>query len=390
MPRAGLWIRSSSSRHDMRMKILHSAALLSPPPGILNQMRDELMAAKTLSVPWNVVMFMPADASEGVIQASKWVRFRHTSILPRMLAWLLLRIEYHLWLLAQSGLYDAFVLRYYVHDPFQLLFLLLSRRPVFLVHHTLEVPELMMQGGMLSNLRGRLERLLGGLAIRHCAGTIGVTREIIDHEIMRAGPVQRTGVLYPNGIYSGTDVLQDQRREVPELIFVAGFFASWHGLDILLRACADSHEEFIIHVIGELQSEDLRLAQLDSRIVLHGKLSQAQIKTLSARCWLGLSSFALERKSMHEACTLKVREYLSSGLAVYAGHVDVFPHDAKFFRYGGVDMSTILAYAHETKPLARQEVAAMAAPYIDKMVLLDKLYADIQHLMTEHEDGAKS
>lgn len=359
------------------MKILHSAALLSPPPGIINQMYDEKRAAQTQGLLWDVAMFSPDCHEHPVVQPSRWVGFKYSSMLAKPLAWLLLRIEYHVWLIAQAKQYDAFVLRYYVHDPFQLLFLLLSRRPVFLVHHTLEVPELMMEGGLLSNMRGWMERLIGGLAIRLSAGTIGVTREIIRHESQRAGAAERSTILYPNGIYSAGEILPDQRGAVPELIFVAGFFASWHGLDMLLQACSESSEDFVLHLVGELQAEDLRLAQQDKRIVLHGKLSQAQIKLLSAKCWLGLSSFALERKSMREACTLKVREYLSSGLAVYAGHIDVFPQEAKFFRHGPLTIPAILAYAQEVRQLHRQDIAALAKPYIDKTTLLAQLYSSL-------------
>ncbi|MCB5187689.1 glycosyltransferase [Methylobacillus caricis] len=359
------------------MRILHSAALLSPPPGILNQMRDESRAAQALGITWDVVMFSP-ELEHDVVRESRWVCFQHESMLARMLAWLFLRIEYHAWLLAQAKHYDAFVLRYYVHDPFQLLFILLSSRPVFFVHHTLEVPELAMEVGILSHIRSGLERLFGALAIKACAGTIGVTHEIISHELARTGVSGRTGMLYPNGIFTETATLQDERGDIPELIFVAGFFASWHGLDLLLDAIQASEKEFVIHLVGQLEPEDLHRAQLDSRVVLHGKLDQAQIRALSARCWLGLSSFALDRKSMREACTLKVREYLASGLAVYAGHADVFPDDAKFFKHGPLDIPTILAYAQDVRELGRQDIAVLARPYIDKTILLGQLYASLQ------------
>ena len=83
---------------------------------------------------------------------------------------------------------------------------------------------------------------------------------------------------------------------------------------------------------------------------------------------------------MQQACTLKVREYLSLGLAVYTGHQDIFPNDFKYYRNGNIDINTIIDYAILMKNVTRQEIKNSAVSYLSKTDLLSNLY---HHLETE-------
>src|SRR5690606_39054416 len=91
------------------------------------------------------------------------------------------------------------------------------------------------------------------------------------------------------------------------------------------------------------------------------------------QCCLGLSSFALDRKGMHEACTLKVREYLMMGLPVGAGHKEVFPEGFPYFFDAGVDVNALFSFAGRVGKVSRSLVSEAARPYIDKTVLLTGL-----------------
>lgn len=357
------------------MKVLHAAALLSPPSGIVSQMEWEQLAASKLGIEWRARMFCPKGScvQSAIAHYSRWLGEKKNSAFWRGYAWLFLRIEYHRWLYSLGGEYDAFVLRYYVHDPFQLLFILLCKRPVYLVHHTLEVPELAMGGGYLGRLRSVLDSLIGKYAIKKSAGTIAVTQEILDYERKRA-QVGSKEFLYPNGVFFDQGPVPDSRTEVPELLFVAGHFASWHGLDLLLDEISSSRDQFVLHLVGDLSEDDHVRASMDKRIVLHGRLAANTIRNIAESCSLGLSSFALNRKGMTEACTLKVREYLLMGLPVYAGHKEVFPASFDFYRNGAISLPDILSFARSVSSVSREHVAASAKPYIDKAAILDTLY----------------
>lgn len=361
------------------MRVLHCAALLSPPSGIRMQMQWDELAASKLCISWKVKLFCPRPECEGssIAQYSSWVEVVKGGIFRKVFAWLALWIEYNIWLYSVRKDYDAFILRYNVHDPFQLLFIFLCRRPVYLVHHTLEEPELAMGGGLAGWIRSKLESLIGRYAIKASAGTIGVTKEIINYERRRAGLDRRKDFLYPNGVYYRSETLSDRRGDALELLFVASSFAPWHGLDLLLNELSSTIHPFVLHIVGDVCNDDRNRASNDDRVVFHGHLNQEDIRKIAEKCSLGLSSFALDRNGMKEACTLKVREYLLMGLPVYAGHSEVFPQSFKFYRNGPVSFVGIIDFARTVKSASRQQVSDAARPYIDKVIMLDSLYRSL-------------
>ena len=357
------------------MKVLHCAALLSPPSGVVSQMESEQFAASQLGIDWHVRMFCPKGSlvDSAIAHHAQWLGEGRGNFAWKLYAWFMLRIEYHVWLYSLAKEYDIFVLRYYVHDPFQLFFLLLCKRPVYLVHHTLEVPELAMPGGRAAWLRSRLESWLGKYSVRYAQGTIGVTREILAHQALR-GYKRGKDYLYPNGIVYESHVAADKREKIPELLFVAGFFAPWHGLDLLLKELGSNSERFVLHLVGGLSEVDRLRAESDERVILHGHQDSEGIRMIAARCMVGLSSFGLSRIGMEEACTLKVREYLMMGLPVYAGYREVLPQTFTFYRSGPPSIPDILSFARSVSSASREQVAASAKPYIDKAAILDTLY----------------
>lgn len=359
------------------MKVLHSAALLRPPSGIANQMRWEYEVANELGLDWDTKLYCPNGwlKSEGFIEQSPDVKAGNPYA-SKLLDWLKFRFGYYQWLMSKQGAYDLFLLRYYVHDPFQLAFVRCIKKPVFFVHHTLEEPELAQPRTLSSKFRASLEHHLGPLTLRHAAGIIGVTQEIIDYEISRSRSSDKPTFVYPNGINLKQEPVSDNRGNVPELLFVASGFSAWHGLDLLLDSVELSNMMFKLHLVGRVNEPDLGRAKQDPRIVLHGNLASNEIRSIAERCWVGLSSFALYRQSMQEACTLKVREYLMMGLPVYSGHKDSgLSHD--FYFVGDPCIEKILAFAQEVRNASREQINSMSFSYISKKALLKKLYLDL-------------
>ncbi len=363
------------------MRFLHAAALLRPPSGIINQMRWEHEAANELSIDWSVKLYCPHGwiEPEGFIEESRNVKAGDPSK-AKPTDWLQFRYGYYQWLLSQVDNYDAFVLRYYVHDPFQFLFVRRCSKPVFFVHHTLEEPELRLPGTWPAKMRAKLDDLIAAPTLRATAGIIGVTQEIVNYEVARAGITNAKTFVYPNGIKFNEEPVADRRGEMPELLFVAGGFAPWHGLDLLLDSIEKSDAEFKLHLVGNVHEPSLSRAQKDSRIVVHGRLSTPEIRRIAEKCWIGLSSFGLYRNNMKEACTLKVREYLMMGLPVYSGHRDVIESETEFVVSGAPDIAEALKVAYD-KNVDRVLVSECSRRSICKKKLLNSIFKGLSGLI---------
>jgi hypothetical protein len=341
-------------------------------------MRWEHEAANELDIGWSVKLYCPQGwiEPEEFIEASPTVKAGDPAK-GKPTDWLRFRYGYYQWLMSQENNYDAFVLRYYVHDPFQLLFARRCSKPVYFVHHTLEVPELRLPGTWLAKMRAKLDGLIAVPTLRAAAGIIGVTQEIVDYEVARAGILNAKTFVYPNGIKFNEEPVADRRGQIPELLFVASEFAPWHGLDLLLDSIEKSGAEFKLHLVGNVHEPDLSRAKKDSRIVVHGRLPSTEIRRIAETCWIGLSSFGLHRKNMKEACTLKVREYLMMGLPVYAGHRDVIEGENEFVFSGGADIKSILRIALSCN-YTRQAVVETSSKSISKVMLLSRLIENLE------------
>ncbi|WP_168408976.1 glycosyltransferase [Acinetobacter indicus] len=369
----------------MNIKVLHSACLLRPSMGILKQMEEEEIAAKKLKIDWMVKFFVPKgqELKSSVILEANYVNSKYLkSFLYKLFSWFMIRIEYYLWLLKQKDV-DVILIRYSVHDIFQLLFLLVSKKPIFLVHHTLEEPELEMNKSFIGKIRFFAEKIIGKLCIRASRGIIGVTNEIIEYEKSRVNGLGKKSYLFPNGININNltnDFCYPSKEK--KILFIASEFSEWHGLDLLFADMKTNNQQFELHLIGQLLPKDYTYAIGDSRVILHGIKDKKFIEQVSSECNIALGSFALERKNMKEACTLKVRDYLNFGLPVYSGHVDVFPSEFKFYKVGLPSITEILKYAEQCENTTKLEVSNESANYIDKAYLVRNLYNDLEKYLT--------
>ncbi len=363
------------------MKVLHSACLLRPSMGILKQMEEEAFAVKKIDIDWTVKFFVPKEqeVESKVILEARWTNSKYLhNILYKFFSWFMIRIEYYLWLLKQKDV-DVILIRYSVHDIFQLIFLLVSNKPIFLVHHTLEGPELYMNKSMIGRIRYFSEKIIGKFCIRYCYGVIGVTNEIIKYEIGRGNVPDKIAYLFPNGVNvkSYLKNIKNPTTEIKKILFVASEFSEWHGLDLIFTDMKSNNDNFELHLVGKLLPEDYNYALQDSRVILHGIKNREFIEKLSNECHIALGSFALERKNMNEACTLKVREYLSLGLPVYSGHKDVFPIDFKFYVMGNPNIKNIINFANQCSIYTRGDVIKDSRIYIDKTYIIEKLLNQI-------------
>lgn len=362
---------------------------MRPSAGQLQQMNWEQEAAKQLELDWHSRMYCPEAACEksAVTVFDEQIEIEHSAYFPHLLhilrsfalfKWLLLRRNYHRWLSSQLVNYDLVIMRYYVHDPFQWLFLRSYGKQVLFYSHTLEVPELKMGGNITAKVRASLEAWIGPKSLSYAAGILGVTSEVVDYQLSRIQPTKRFTYEYPNGVMNIPDVLVDERSEVtPEFLFVANFLP-WHGLDNLVGSVKSSTDNMVLHIVGGVSNEIKSQVAGESRIVLHGQLSFSQILELSRRCWVGVSSLRLDRKGAKKAATLKAPMYLSLGLPVY-GCGDVLPESLDHYQQGGPDINMLLDFARRSRIFEKSKIQEDALPFIDKRLLLNNLVKGIAH-----------
>ncbi|TAN42078.1 MAG: glycosyltransferase family 1 protein [Nitrospirae bacterium] len=340
-----------------------------PSVGLMRQMQEEQAASETLGIPWTSRIFVPEGRHNRIcVEANMSPQYG-----------LAFKRAYYNWLLKESNNYDIMLLRYSTNDFFQLKFLSCCSIPVLFVHHTIEVPEIFASRGFFSKIKAMVEWGLGPVSIRKASGIVAVTGEIAEYESYRSGRDSAAAFIYPNGIgYNNNSSCTDNRTgDFPEILFVGSNFPDWHGLDLLMDSVSGCSSRFLINLVGDLTDEQRQRAVSDGRYVIHGVMKPVDIEHLSGRCWVGLSSFALQRKGMRDACPLKVREYLRSGLPVYSGHKDVFDEDMTFYRVGRCDIDDILAFACEMRSVDKEVVARTAQLYIDKKIILSRLYEQL-------------
>ena len=103
--------------------ILHTAAMLHPPQGIVQQMDWEQQAANALGLPWLTHLYAPWQDDSMPSILVPWQAEHNKTKAFKPFQWIAHRRAYHDWLFSQSQKVDAMIIRYYPHDPWQCLFI---------------------------------------------------------------------------------------------------------------------------------------------------------------------------------------------------------------------------------------------------------------------------
>lgn len=153
---------------------------------------------------------------------------------------------------------------------------------------------------------------------------IAVTNEIAEYEKSRVSNYECSVI--SNGINVNDTPFFERTLAANQtlyLLLLASHAVDWHGVDLIL----DSFNKYSLNnikliLIGSFSNEINQIALKNKNIELYGFLPKDKISTYLKLAHVGLGSFALHRKDLEEASTLKVREYLASGLPVFIGHKD--------------------------------------------------------------------
>jgi glycosyltransferase involved in cell wall biosynthesis len=375
--------------------------------GPINQLTFEKIAAKSLEPEflWETKCFTLGEKVSKYDFVITFTPSQMKGLLGRIHNNIKLRRTAFRWLKEHQDQYDAVVMRYNYADPF-VYWNSHWFKNVFTVHHTFEIEQIRLGGGIkqliasflgkptlsqtkIVNVLGKrlaavvafIERQVGKRILARTKGLIGVTHEIAEYENARLKQ-KKPHYFFPNGInISSIELAKDERAGIPKLVFIASDVTlSWHGLDLLIDTLKTSKELFEIHIVGGSYHQFAEACAGDERFIFHGMRDWDYRKHLLARCDIGIGTLALERKGMNEACPLKVREYLASGLPVYSGHKDgALPNDFPFYKKGILEIKAILNYAKECRKFNREAVRRQATPYIDKK----RLMLDLAHWISK-------
>lgn len=158
------------------------------------------------------------------------------------------------------------------------------------------------------------------------SGIVAVTNELAQSESLRRVNCPR--IVIPNGIDLNTITHIRKSKERSDdkmnLCFVGSPGLSWHGIDKI--ATIVNHLKGVrFHLVGitgdQLMSVGIR--ENDQDVVrTYGFVSQDRAQEIVAMCDIGISTLALHRKGMHQACPLKSRQYLAQGLPIIVGYDD--------------------------------------------------------------------
>jgi glycosyltransferase involved in cell wall biosynthesis len=351
------------------VRVLHFFYNKAIPVGILNQLTYEVNSFKGVdeNLEWHVkVIALEGDYSQYpfVSKVDQCYWHKSGSIALRQYAFRWLKDNVHR--------YDVVIFRYSLADPFLLLHHRMFKN-IYTIHHTLEEQEISLYKGWVGAIKSIVEYLNGKVVLRRVKGVIGVTREIVAYEKQRklGRPVQ--GFCWPNGIdMDEVSIANDGREGIPKFMMTSSKFSdSWNGLDLIVNYLKKFAVEFEFFIIGNVPDEHLSLIGDDPRFHVLGLVDSNVIRSIAEKCDFGFGSFALERKGMREACTLKVREYLALGIPVLSGHVDSgLPSEFPYYRKIDLSSCNIFEYVQSFRSISREAIRSGSEIHVSKSHLM--------------------
>jgi len=169
--------------------------------------------------------------------------------------------------------------------------------------------------GTVLSLYNRLTR---GILLKRVSGLVSVSGELARDASYSA--FRKPMRVISNGIdLSVFQPLDAPNNEIPRLVFIGTPGYSWHGVDKLVEL-ARRFPELQIDIVG--YDKLSKCEPLPLNLTLHGYLSADSYQKVMAGCDVAISTLALHRKGMEEACPLKTRECLAFGLPIVLPYVD--------------------------------------------------------------------
>jgi len=354
------------------IKISHFTYLRTSVSGIQAQLKYEAIATRTLCY-WYTRCFIPLQSRQSKDLVCAFFR-EYTNILST---------EFSYYFSISKSLHDRHIvlLRYRPLCFVQILFLCYARlaysSPVLLVLHADSSAEVLLQYSKpLSLLLYSCEQLLMHLSLRLTKGIVCATLELSRrYKIFK----HQETYIYPNGILPKNAYHHYvHQSKTPDIVFTASSFEPWQGLDLLLAELKIVDIPLRLHLIGNIPSKyDKEFIKGDPRIIHHGHLPPDQIASVYAQCTIGIASLALHRQGLSEACSLKVRDYLCAGLAVFGNYNETGLENCPHYIYSPLDIRLLHSYATKYLRISKGQVLSDSLPLIDKAQLCSSLHREL-------------
>jgi len=194
----------------------------------------------------------------------------------------------------------------------------------FTEHHTNEVAELrkIWKNKKLGLFVSYWEHWRKKKYLSQCLGVIGVTSEIALHE--NSYVPSKPFFKFPNGAHVNAipfSGISNHSSGALKVLFIAGRFAPWHGLDRVLRGLEEYTGDKAIELMLVGNLNDISHGESISRnnnskvnIVTYGQLHEPDLTKVCSEAHIAISSLGIHRVGLTEASVLKTREYMARGI----------------------------------------------------------------------------
>ena len=242
---------------------------------------------------------------------------------------------------------------------FSLLYYLRKKRKCKIVfeHESLEPQEKLINGNYLFPV---FDFIFGGSIRWYCDGIVGVTDEITTYEVKRSGDSKKPHLTLGNGISVESVPIKTSFSFIDSelhLLCVANVM-KWHGLDRLIQGMIEykGTTKINLHIVGggsEIPAIQQMVKKLSAtnQVFFYGPLYGKDLDEMFNRCDIAVGSLGIHRIGLHEATTLKAREYCSRGIPFIYGIPDMdFPSDFPYVLQipadeSSIDMANVIRYA---------------------------------------------
>ncbi|MBN1274281.1 MAG: glycosyltransferase family 4 protein [Candidatus Aminicenantes bacterium] len=300
-----------------------------PNPGVFKKIQGQASAALRLQLPVDIIVLSDDISGE----------YENLKIFPLHLPKNYLKYKWavnfsrykYISNCLDLSRYDRIILRYVGAEDFSWRFFMKKfGNKTISEHHTQRYAELkVLEKGALNFFRAFYEKKNAPRFISRTIGIIGVTEELREYYCSLSSS-EKPSITIPNGIdvdrFPLTGFKPFSGREL-NLIFVASTFYPWHGLSRILSGLAgyEGGVKVELYLAGKViapgEKDMIKRLSYKKNVKIHvlGEIFGNDIDQYFSKSHLALSSLALFRNRMREACVLKTREYVARGIPfIYA------------------------------------------------------------------------
>lgn len=294
-------------------------------PGVDRKLREQAEAARALGLPidFYAISHQHQDHDEGAL------RFRRRRSPPpggkmRALSSIIAAREDLIAPYVDPLEYDLFVIRFAKLFLAQGITYERYGSRIVTEHHSNEMAEYLLEPTLRRRFLAAVSLRRSRIGLAKVAGIIGVTRELVEMEALKAGRAEMPRFVFPNGVTvaDGTVPARVYHRSEPlRIVFAAARYQPWQGLERLIAGLKTYTGAVPVHVrlAGHLSEDQVDAVRLlgecpNRKIEAVGLLDRDGLNAQYAWSHLGIAALSIYKNRMSEACPLKVREYAAQGL----------------------------------------------------------------------------